>query len=125
MSVEPREALLSAGGCSRRAANACLTVAILFGFVLRIHGIDWGTAADTGEFQAFHPDERTLVENVRWVGEDLRRVEMPYGLFPAYMLWGASRLSGISVRPETNAEKRRLYVLARALTVLLATVTMP
>jgi hypothetical protein len=98
-------------------------VAILFGFVLRIHGIDWGTAADTGEFQAFHPDERTLVENVRWVGEDLRRVEMPYGLFPAYMLWGASRLSGISVRPETNAEKRRLYVLARALTVLLATAT--
>lgn len=104
-------------------AVACLALAILIGSIFRVHGIDWGTDPDTGKFQSFHPDEKTLIQNARWVGENLRQIKMPYGLFPAYLLWGASQLTGIPIEPATNAETRQLFLLARWLTVLAAVAT--
>ena len=102
-----------------RAVGALLA-ALLFGSILRLNGIDWGTDPETGRFHAFHPDESTVIRNSRWVGTDLRQVQMPYGFFPAYLLWGISSLAGVSLAPESNSGLRDAHILARAITAVMS-----
>ena len=98
-----------------RTVTGFLVAALVAGSILRLNGIDWGTNPDTGEFHAFHPDESTIVRNSRWVGTDLRQIQMPYGFFPAYLLWGVSSLAGVSLSPESNSGLREAHVLARSI----------
>ena len=51
-----------------------LVISLVLGGALRFHGLDWGTDRETGFFHRFHTDESTIVENTRWVGEDLTQV---------------------------------------------------
>ena len=95
---------------------------------LRFYGLGWGTDRQTGQFHAFHPDERTVVENARWVGEDLSRVATPYGNAPLYILWSTARVVGLlgSFDPfdlHDNATARFTFVLARGISALLGTLT--
>ncbi len=101
-------------------AVGVLFAALLCGSILRLNGIDWGTDPETGRFQAFHPDESTIVRNSRWVGTDLRQVQMPYGFFPAYLLWGVSSLTGVSLAPDDNSGLRDAHILARAITAVMS-----
>ena len=51
-----------------------LLAVLLASGILRFYGLGWGTDRQTEQFHTFHPDERTVVENARWVGEDLSRI---------------------------------------------------
>lgn len=97
-----------------------LFAALLCGSILRLNGLDWGTDPETGRFHAFHPDESTIIRNSRWVGSDLRQIQMPYGYFPAYLLWGVSSLTGISLAPESNGGLRDAHILARSITAAMS-----
>ena len=97
-----------------------LVAALVAGSLLRLNGIDWGTDPVTGEFHAFHPDESTIVRNSRWVGTDLRQIQMPYGFFPAYLLWGVSSLAGVSLSPDSNSGLREAHLLARSITAAMS-----
>ena len=101
-------------------ASAVLLPALVCGSILRLNGIDWGTDPATGRFHPFHPDESTIVRNSRWVGTDLRQIQMPYGYFPAYLLWGVSSLAGVSLSPESNSGLREAHILARSITAALS-----
>ena len=101
-------------------ALGVLFAALLCGSILRLNGLDWGTDPETGRFHAFHPDESTVIRNSRWVGTDLRLVQMPYGFFPAYLLWGVSNLAGVSLAPESNSGLRDAHLLARAITAAMS-----
>ncbi len=101
-------------------ALGVLLAALVCGSILRLNGIDWGTDPETGRFHAFHPDESTIVRNSRWVGTDLRQVQMPYGFFPAYLLWGVSSLAGVSLSPESNSGLRDAHILARSITAAMS-----
>ncbi len=101
-------------------AVGVLFAALLCGSILRLNGIGWGTDPDTGRFHAFHPDESTVIRNSRWVGTDLRQVQMPYGFFPAYLLWGVSSLAGVSLAPESNSGLRDAHILARSITAVMS-----
>ena len=103
-----------------RTATGFLVTALVAGSILRLNGIDWGTDPDTGEFHAFHPDESTIVRNSRWVGTDLRQIQMPYGFFPAYLLWGVSSLAGVSLSPESNSGLREAHILARSISAAMS-----
>ncbi len=103
-----------------RTVTGFLLAALVAGSLLRLNGIDWGADPDTGEFHAFHPDESTIVRNSRWVGTDLRQIRMPYGFFPAYLLWGVSSLSGVSLSPDSNSGLREAHVLARSITAAMS-----
>ena len=103
-----------------RTATGLLVAALVAGSILRLNGIDWGTDPDTGKFHAFHPDESTIVRNSRWVGTDLRQIQMPYGFFPAYLLWGVSSLAGVSLSSDSNSGLREAHVLARSISAAMS-----
>ena len=103
-----------------RTVTGFLVAALVAGSLLRLNGIDWGTDPVTGEFHAFHPDESTIVRNSRWVGTDLRQIQMPYGFFPAYLLWGVSSLAGVSLSPDSNSGLREAHLLARSITAAMS-----
>ena len=103
-----------------RTTTGILVAALVAGSILRLNGIDWGTDPDTGEFHSFHPDESTIVRNSRWIGTDLRQIQMPYGFFPAYLLWGVSSLAGGSLSPQSNSGLREAHILARSISAALS-----
>lgn len=105
---------------STRTATAILTVILVAGFVLRLNGIDWGTDPDTNVFHFFHPDETTIIKNSNLVGTDLRQIQMPYGFFPAYLLWSLSKLTGHSLTFDSHESTRSAFLLARTITLLLS-----
>ena len=45
---------------------------------------------------------------------------MPYGYFPAYLLWGVSSLAGVSLAPESNSGLRDAHILARSITAAMS-----
>ena len=105
---------------ARTPALGVLLAALVCGSILRLNGLDWGTDPETGRFHAFHPDESTIIRNSRWVGADLRQVQMPYGYFPAYLLWGVSSLTGVSLAPDSNSGLRDAHILARSITAAMS-----
>ena len=105
---------------STRTTTAILTVILVAGFVLRLNGIDWGTDPDTNVFHFFHPDETTIIKNSNLVGTDLRQIQMPYGFFPAYLLWSLSKLTGHSLTFDSHESTRSAFLLARTITLLLS-----
>ncbi len=95
---------------------------------LRFYGLGWGTDRQTGTFHTFHPDERTVVDNARWVGQDLSRITTPYGNAPLYLLWASARTAGLlgGFDPfdlQDNHTARFTFILARGLSALFSTLT--
>ena len=45
---------------------------------------------------------------------------MPYGFFPAYLLWGVSSLAGVSLSPDSNSGLREAHLLARSISAAMS-----
>ena len=111
-----------------RAAYLVLSLVLVLSGCLRFYGLGWGTDPQTGAFHRFHPDERTVVESAKWVGEDLRQAKAPYGKAPMYLLWAVARVVGglAGVEPfeaQDNGSARFTYLLARGISAVLGMLT--
>ena len=101
----------------------CLIV--ITGAALRFYGLDWGTNWQTGQFHAFHPDEKTLIDSSSLIGVNMRDIVSSYGKAPMYVLAGAARSLGwvLGLVPFEETTARFTHLVGRNISALLGTCT--
>ncbi|MBT5831995.1 MAG: tetratricopeptide repeat protein [Candidatus Latescibacteria bacterium] len=92
---------------------------------LRFYGLDWGTDQQTGQFHAFHPDEKTLVESSAQIGQNMRNIVASYGKAPMYLLAATVRTFALitDTTPFTDTTVRFTHLTARSISALLGSLT--
>ena len=78
-----------------RSDRLLLLAILLIGASLRFSGLDWSVNQETGELHKFHPDEATVLNNARWLGEDIYKIKSAYGVIPVYVMFAIGKMSGI------------------------------
>ena len=77
-----------------RSDRLLLIGILLIGAALRFTGLDWSVDRSTGVLHKFHPDEATVLNNARWLGDDITRVKSAYGVIPVYLVYVVGSVSG-------------------------------
>ena len=92
---------------------------------LRFYGLDWGTHHQTGQFHAFHPDEKTLVESASHIGHNMRDIVASYGKAPMYLLSITAHTIGFitNTTPFTEDTIRFTHLTARSISAIFSTLT--
>jgi hypothetical protein len=67
---------------------------LLVGGILRFTGLGWSVDPDTSAFHRFHPNEATIIDNARWLDEDISPIKLAYGVVPVYLTYAAGHTAG-------------------------------
>ncbi|MEE2753923.1 MAG: tetratricopeptide repeat protein [Candidatus Latescibacterota bacterium] len=111
-----------------RSDRLLLLAILLIGASLRFSGLDWSVDQETGELHKFHPDEATVLNNARWLDEDITKITSAYGVIPVYVMFAVGKVSGIVFDFKTFSEDeirdiRLTYLTARTISATLGTLT--